>query len=242
MVFYYKYYLEIRNRTVLTITNWIFVTTTCYYYKEILLFLLVNLNGNFLSTNSTQYYFIFTNISELFSVYLDLIFFISNQTTIFFLIYHSVLFISSGLYKSEYKKLIYIFKIFLFSWFAAVFIFNSIILPTSIKFFLGFQQTKSASFFFEAKILEYFDYFINLYYICFSSFQSLALTILILINFNNSIIQIKRFRKLFYLLFLVFATLITPPDTISQILMGGSLIVLYELALTITLITSKVTN
>ena len=115
MVFYYKYYLEIRNRTVLTITNWIFVTTTCYYYKEILLFLLVNLNGNFLSTNSTQYYFIFTNISELFSVYLDLIFFISNQTTIFFLIYHSVLFISSGLYKSEYKKLIYIFKIFLFS-------------------------------------------------------------------------------------------------------------------------------
>jgi len=39
---------------------------------------------------------------------------------------------------------------------------------------------------------------------------------------------VKTFRKLFYLIFILFSTITTPPDIFSQILVSSSLIVIYE--------------
>ena len=64
-----------------------------------MLFVVIN------SSNYAEQYFIFTGISEIFYVYLQLTFFVSNQITLLMLLYHSLIFLSSGLYKSEYKKL-----------------------------------------------------------------------------------------------------------------------------------------
>ena len=50
-------------------------------------------------------YFIFTNVDEIFYVYLRLIVFIANQITILMLLYHSLMFLTLGLYHSEYINL-----------------------------------------------------------------------------------------------------------------------------------------
>ena len=226
-----------KNRCFLLLTCWVFTLLICYLYKEILLFILVN------SNNYTEQYFIFTDIGEIFYVYLQLIFFISNQMTLAMLLYHSIIFLSSGLYEFEYKKLQFTFKVYICSWICSVILLKKVIMPVSWNFFLSFQETDGITFFFEAKIIEYLNYFTNLYYICFLNCQLLAIITLLLNNYSKDINKIRKFRKLFYMIFVIFSTLTTPPDIISQLLMSASLITFYEILLFLSVLkVSKVAN
>lgn len=45
---------------------------------------------------------------------------------------------------------------------------------------------------------------------------------------SDKLKKTKKFRKLFYLIFVVFSTIVTPPDVLSQICISGILIVIYE--------------
>ena len=237
MIFYYKYYVEIKNRSFLLLTCWLFTLLTCYFYKETILFILID------SSNYAEQYFIFTDISEIFYVYLQLTFFVSNQITLLMLLYHSIVFLSSGLYKSEYEKLQFAFQVYILSWVCSMILLNKVIIPVSWDFFLSFQKADGIAFFFEAKIIEYLNYFTNLYYVCFLNCQLLAVITLLLNNYSKNINKIRRFRKLFYMIFVIFSTLTTPPDIISQVLMSISLITCYEILLFLSLLkTNKVTN
>nr|YP_009829237.1 Sec-independent protein translocase [Codium fragile]QJC59755.1 Sec-independent protein translocase [Codium fragile] len=225
MIFYYKYYIEIKNRVFLLSTCWIFTLLTCYCYKETVLFIVIDLS------NYAEQYFIFTDISEIFYVYLQLTFFVSNQITLLMLLYHILLFLSSGLYRSEYEKLQFAFQIYIISWIGSIILLSKVIVPISWDFFLSFQKTNGIAFFFEAKIIEYLNYFTNLYYICFLNCQLLAAITLLLNNYSKNINKIRKLRKLFYIIFVIFSTLTTPPDIISQILMSSGLIIFYEILL-----------
>ena len=237
MIFYYKYYVEIKNRCFLLSTCWVVTLITCYFYKETILFILIN------SSNYAEKYFIFTDIGEIFYVYLQLTFFISNQMTLLMVFYHSLIFLSSGLYESEYEKLQLAFKVYIISWICSILLLNKIILPVSWNFFLSFQEAEGISFFFEAKIIEYLNYFTNLYYVCFLNCQLLAVITLLLNNYSRNVNRIRKFRKLFYIIFVIFSTLTTPPDIISQVLMSASLITFYEILLFLNILkTSMVTN
>ena len=237
MIFYYKYYVELKNRCFLLLICWMFTLLICYIYKESILFVLIN------SSHPVEQYFIFTDIGEIFYMYLQLTLFISNQIISIMLCYHSIIFLSSGLYKSEYERLQFVFKTYIFSWMCSVFLLNKIILPISWDFFLSFKETDSFAFFFEAKIIEYLNYFINLYYICFLNCQLLAVITLLLNSYNKNINRIRKFRKLFYMLFVTFSTFTTPPDIISQISMSISLIIFYEILLFLTILKiNKATN
>lgn len=230
MISYYKYYLELKNRIFLLLFTWFSTLIICYLYKETLLFLLIN-SSNYLNL-LTKPYFIFTNVSEIFYVYIELIFFIANQISIVMLFYHILIFITLGLYEFELTKLIMAFKFFLFSWIFSLMLLYKVVMPYSWSFFLKFQQNENSfqcvSFFFEARIVEYLEYFISLYYLCFINCQLLAILTLILTNLSEKLDKLKTFRKLFYFVFVIFSTLTTPPDIISQIILSLILIFIYE--------------
>lgn len=230
--YYYKYYLEIKNRFFLVILSWIFTTGICYLYKDSLLFLLIN-SANTLKNSQTQPYFIFTDISEIFYVYINVIFFISNQISLFLLLYHLLIFLSLGLYKTELIKFKFLFKTFIITWFFSTILFYNFLIPFSWEFFLNFQQTgtidQPISLFFEARLFDFLDYFTKFYSLCFLSCQFLIVIIFFLHSFVNKKKQIKSFRKIFYLIFLLFSTMITPPDIFSQILITFYLIFIYEI-------------
>lgn len=227
---YYKYYKEIKNRLLLSSIAWTFCLSICYIYREAILFGLVNSNNIFINTTQKPY-FIFTNITEVFYVYIELAFFIANQIGLLALIYHFLMFLSLGLYRYEFLKLKLCLQIFSFSWTFSTFILYYIVLPFSWDFFLSFQKVNDLQpleFFFEAKIEDYFGYFKNLYYLCLVNCQFMAVLIVVLTSLNEQLKKTKAFRKLFYLIFVTFSTIISPPDIISQICLSFGLIILYE--------------
>ena len=69
----YKYYLEIKNRFLLLSLTWVSTILVSYFYKEILLF--ISIKPSICNNNSIIFYFIFTDVKEVFSVYIKLIFF-----------------------------------------------------------------------------------------------------------------------------------------------------------------------
>ena len=231
MISYHKYYLELKNRFFLLLFTWVSSLIICYLYKETILFLLIN-SSNYLNLLTTKPYFIFTSVSEIFYVYIDLIFFITNQTVIIMFFYHILIFLALGLYQFEFIKLRVTFQFFLLSWLFSVILLHKFVIPYSWSFFLSFQENDNnlqcVSFFFEAKIVEYLSFFINLYYICLINCQFLAVVTLLLTNLSGKLNKIKTFRKLFYFMFVIFSTLTTPPDVISQIILSVILISIYE--------------
>ena len=229
---YYKYYLEIKNRILLVVTTWLSILLVCYYFKEPLLFTFVSSN-KYHTDLSVVPYFIFTDVSEVFYVYLDLVLFITNQLTILMLFYHSLMFITLGLYQSEYIQFQSAFKVFIVTWLLSLILLKEVVVPFSWSFFLSFQHTSEVSqpvsFFFEARISEYLIYFKNLYYVCLINCQVFALLTFLLKNISDTSGTIKTFRKLFYFVFIIFSTLTTPPDIFSQVFMSCILIMIYEL-------------
>jgi sec-independent protein translocase protein TatC len=223
---FYKYFLEIRNRSLLLLYGWVFTAIISYFYKETLLFLLIK------PINSILIYFIFTSITEILATYLKLIYFLSNQIFLICFAYHILIFLAPGLYYLEYRMLTKVVFLSLFFFFFSVFILNTIILPTCWHFFLSFQKTianNTVNLYFEAKINEYINFYVNLYYMCNLNCQ-MFMTLVLFLNYIKSDLKlIKKFRKIFYLTFFVFATIVTPPDIPTQLIFSGSIIIIYEI-------------
>ena len=115
-------------------------------------------------------------------------------------------------------------------------ILYNIILPASFNFFLGFQNV---NVYFEAKINEYLEFYLTFYrlWIINSQILSLIICLLFFLDITNSFI--KKSRKLFYALFVILATLITPPDIFSQLFSILILGFVYELFILFKVITKK---
>lgn len=242
----YNYYKEIKNRLFITVLAWTSCLTICYLYKETILFTLVDLNSSF-SQPTAKIYFIFTDVTEVFTVYLELSLFVANQVVTGFLVYQTFMFFVSSLYEFEYLRLKFAFKVFISSWLISIFLLYTFIIPFSWNFFLSFQKSSTTlqpfELFFETKLINYFHYFTTIYYISVINCQFLGLFTVILSNLNEKLQQSKLFRKLFYLLFVTFSTVVTPPDIISQLCISLCLIISYELLLLIKFINiNMVTN
>jgi Sec-independent protein secretion pathway component TatC len=240
-----KYILEIKNRLFFLFLTYCSIILVTYFYKEILLFLIIKPNYTFNKKSVNLYYFIFTAVTEIFSVYIQLIFFIGFQFFLIFLFYHMFIFFSSALFKKEYILLKIIFKNIVLIWMLSSFISHYIIIPGTWNFFLSFQdliiKTDSFSIHFEAKIMEYLYFYIYLYYICCIYFQVVTLFFFFLNYINISLKSVKKYRKLYFFGFVIFSTLLSP-DVISQILVSFILIVVYEIFIIFIIFSKKLKN
>jgi Sec-independent protein secretion pathway component TatC len=97
-----KFFSELRVRLILILISWFITLIISYENKEILLFILIK--PVILSKSSDTFYFIATSLTDIFSVYLQVVYFVSNQLTIFFLIWQFLSYITPALYYFEYKK------------------------------------------------------------------------------------------------------------------------------------------
>ena len=229
-----KYFNEIKNRLLLILLSGGLSILTCYIYKETLLFLTLE---TFIKNyeNTSNLYLISTTITEIFSSYLKLSYFISIQFTLIIFLYQIIIFLAPGLYQKEYNKLIKIMFIIIIILLINIILFHKLILPFFWNFFLSFQssfQNKNINVYFEGKFNEYLNFYISSY-ITINITINLFLTQFIIIDLvKNKTKFIKNNRKIFFLLFAIVSTLITPPDIISQII----LIILFSILFEITLI------
>jgi sec-independent protein translocase protein TatC len=222
-----SYYFEIRNRLVLSGLAFVSVVLVSYVFKEVLLFVLTKQ-----SNSKEMFYFIFTDVTEIFYVYLMFIFFFGTQIFFLYSFYHILIFIALGLYPDEYNYLIFIFKTSLLMYVFSIVVFNKVLFPFSWDFFLSFQNfslLKSLTLHFEAKLSEYVAFYITFYYVCILYFQIFAVLILFFDYLKNELKIVKRFRKFLYYFFVIFSTLVTPPDVSSQLILSTSTILSYEI-------------
>ena len=219
-----KYFLEIRNKFVLLSVTFLSTLLICYWYKEVLLFLVTQMH-----LNDENLYFIFTDVTELFSVYFRLVFFFSVQATLWYFFYYLFSFLSTALYFYEFKFISFLWSSGTFFFVLSSLLSSYIIIPFSWNFFLSFQSQQG--FYFEARISEYFDFYNNAYILCLIYCQLFTFLFLFLAEIQHNYFYIKKYRKLYYYMFLIFATLMTPPDLISQIVTTFLVITIYEIIL-----------
>lgn len=219
-----KYLLELRNKFILLIITFFSTLITCYYYKDVLLFLMTQMH-----LDDKNLYFIFTNVTELFSIYLQIVLFFTVQVTIWYFLYHLIFFLSTALYIYEFKFISFVFVSGTFFWFLSALLSSYVIIPFSWNFFLSFQFQEG--FYFEARINDYFKFYTHAYVLCLIYSQLFILLFVFLVDVNQNYFYIKKYRKLYYYVFLIFATLMTPPDLISQAFTTFFLIIIYEMFL-----------
>ena len=219
-----KYFLELRNKIALIIITFFSTFLICYLYKDVLLFLVTQIH-----LSNENFYFIFTDVTELFYTYFKLIFFFSIQITLWYSIYHIFFFLSTALYIQEFSFLSFLFKSSTFFWAFSSLLSNYVLIPFGWSFFLNFQSQQG--FYFEARISEYFEFYSNLYILCLVYSQSFILLFFFLNDIQESGPYVKKYRKLYYYAFLLLSTILTPPDLVSQICTTVFMVVVYEIIL-----------
>ena len=183
------------------------------------------------------FYFIFTNITEILSVYIEIIIFLGFQMLCLHFIYHAFIFLTPAFFKTEYFRLKIFLKLLFIIYFISFFFYYYILLPITINFFIEFQKL-TIYLHFEAKIIEYLDFLIFLYYGFLFYLQFIAFLFLLINHFITPKL-IKKFRKLFYYLFLILIILIYPPEILIQININIFIIVFYELIILFFLLKFK---
>lgn len=226
----YKYLLEVKYRIFFSLIAWSFIVINCYYFKETLLYVFIKLS---LSPNYTSLlYFLTTDVTEVFTVYVNLSYFIANQTIILFLGYQLFTFLSTGLYRFEYVYFKIVSITIALYWLSFIAILNVFIFPASWLFFLEFQEflsIQNLTFYFEAKLNEYVTFYKSVYYLCNTIFQIIVVFFIILDLCKANLLILNKFRKVFYFVFFCFATVITPPDIVYQLLTSICIIIIYEI-------------
>lgn len=244
---FFRYYIEIKSRLLLLFISGNLILLVGYIFKEILLSTVVdsyNISGDYFSPVELSY-FIFTDVVEVFNVYVCLILFVGKQVLFFQVCYHFLMFLIPGLTKKEYRNLFLLFitssSLFLLS----IILFKKFLFPFSWNFFLSFKDfvtLKSLTLHFEAKLSNYVMFFIDFYFSCVFCFQFFLLPFFLVVYFKLDLSNFKSFRKFLYYGCIIFSTLITPPDIMSQVVLSSIFIIGCEILVYFALIKNLLKN
>jgi len=226
----YKYLLEIRYRIFFSLIAWSFMMINCYYFKETLLYIFVGFSSTSNDNNLT--YFLTTDVAEIFMSYIWLSYYVTNQITAIFVCCQLFCFLSTGLYAFEYAYSRSVLITTITCWVVCIFVLNTCIFPATWGFFLKFQEYllfQNLTFYFEIKLKEYLVFYKSVYYLCNLVYQILILFFILLDLFNANLFIVKKLRKIFYFIFFICSTLLTPPEVVYQILISIFIILIYEL-------------
>jgi sec-independent protein translocase protein TatC len=224
------YFSEIKNRLILVFILQSSTLLSLYYYKISVLFTFVS---PILKLGESMLYFIFTSVTEPFSVYLNLTFFINKQLVIVYFLYHFFIFLLPALYKLEFKNLFLLNKILFIAWVFSAFVANLVLIPWTWLFFLDFYSTgcdTNFNTYFESRLVEYLDFYTSFYWVNFLYFQFIGVLFFVLNLPKTTLKFVTKYRKIFFFFFFLLAAIVCP-DACSQLIFVAVLISTYELSL-----------
>ena len=189
-----------------------------YFYKYELLYLITK---PLIFDNKPKFHFIFTNIFDMFTLYLYICLFFSILFNIFYINLLLLKFNIIGLYKYEYyhfliKIIAYTIFIFLIN-----FLFYIYLYPQLLNILLNFEinlKYKPIVINLELKINEYINNFI---FIILLYNLNLYLSIILFKNKLN--------KKIIYICLMLIIAILTPPDILSLFLLILPIIIFLEI-------------
>nr|YP_009549873.1 Sec-independent transporter protein [Cladosiphon okamuranus]AYW52587.1 Sec-independent transporter protein [Cladosiphon okamuranus] len=214
------YYLqELNYRLAYTAFGTLLVFYTTYHYKQSIIFIILPQGLSHLVS---------TGLTETFFTYIELCSTLSFSFSLILILTQIYLFLRPGLYIYETKitQSIFIGGIFFYT---CLYVF---ILPWLIKILWELFSEYSKNFTpihltFEPRIKDYLDYIKDLNKILSFSFP-LLLGLNIIQRYTPKDLWVK-YRGTTYIMAFFIAALITPPDILSQIIIGLPLILFYEI-------------
>lgn len=223
----------LRRKIILILISLLFFFIFAFLFRNKIVFFISEPVSSF---NLPELNFYFFRLYGKFLAYIKLSFYFSILCTIPIAFFLLISFIYPALYTQEKKTFLALFSFSPLLYFFSIFFVYKYLAPFAIKFFLSFSSGDNID-----PLLNFAGYIDLIFFlIIFLSliFQT-PVILLLLIKFN--IISTKmliKFRKYIVILIFIFAALFTPPDVISQILVGSILYLLFEF----TILIAKVIN
>lgn len=179
---------------------------------------------------------IFTNLPEMFLTYLKTAVICGIMLTAPVLFHQLWMFIAPGLYQHE-KKYAIPFVVFSTILFVGGALFGYfIVFPFGFKFFLGFANEYIQAL---PSVKQYFSFAIKLLF-AFGIVFELPVVAFFLSKMGIVTPEfLKKKRKYALLMTFVMAAILTPPDVITQLMMAGPLIILYEIGILVARMARK---
>ena len=205
----------------------------CYFFSERLFQILVMpLKANMPADDRL----IFTNLPEMFFTYLKTAF-LAGALLVSPVLFHQIwMFIAPGLYQNE-KRFAIPFVVCSTILFVGGSLFGYfVVFPFGFRFFLGFANDYIQAL---PSVKQYFSFAIKLL-LAFGLVFELPLISYFLSRAGLLTYQtLARNRRYFLVLAFVLSAALTPPDVVTQLLMAGPLILLFELSVLVARIFGK---
>jgi len=205
----------------------------CYFFSEPLFQILI---GPLKANMPAGERLIYTNLPEMFFTYLKTAFVAALMLAAPFIFYEIWMFVAPGLYQKE-KKYVIPFVVFSSILFVGGALFGYfVVFPFGFKFFLAFANEYVQAL---PSVKQYFSFSIKLLF-AFGVVFELPVVVFFLARVGLITADLMRKqRKYAILLIFVVAAILTPPDVITQLMMAGPLIILYEIGVFIARIAQR---
>jgi len=212
--------IELKNRMIKVTIVLAFFFGLCFYFKEFLLFWLedplpAKYKGNLIFISPTEPFFAHMKVSFMGALFISMP----------YILYHVWFFISPGL-KVKEKKITMMFVLFgtLFFIFGGVFCYF-LVLPLGLKFLIGYGVEY---YNFQLTIQLYFNFVVKMILAFAFAFQTPLIMVLLTKFGVINTIKMRLYRKWAFLGAFALSAVLTPPDIITQVLLGIPLYLLYE--------------
>lgn len=219
---------ELRKRLIIVSIAIMLGATLSYTYIDIIIDLIVKPAKNL--------EFIYLSPPELFLAYIKISIVVGVVVASPIVILQMWLFIKPGLKKQERKYLLFaLFMGIVFFLIGTAFAYL-VIIPMTIDFFIRMSVEAIEPQF---SIANYISFCSSLL-LSFGLVFQLPLLMILLTQLNlASASTFKKYRKIFILLICVVAAVLTPPDVVSQVLMAGPMVLLYEFGIGVAAIIGR---
>jgi len=199
-----------------------------YFFSEHLFDILVAPLRRVLPEES---HLIFTNLPEMFFVYLKVSFLAGVILAAPVIFYEMWLFIAPGLYQKEKRFVIPFVACSTILFVSGALFGYLVVFPFGFRFFMGFSSGYIQAL---PSVREYFSFSIKLLF-AFGVVFELPVVLFFLTRMGIVTPQyLRKKRKYALLLAFVFGAILTPPDVFTQALMAGPLILLYEVGILVS--------
>ena len=224
---------ELRKRLLWSAVAFLLAFFVCYHFAPKIYDFLAAPLAHALQARGEKPQLIYTALYEAFFTYIKVAIFAAAFVSFPVIATQLWLFIAPGLYKKEKRAMLPFLVVTPVLFFAGGALAYYVIFPTAWKFLLSFQDTGPGSdvqIQLMAKVSDYLNIVMKLIFAFGLSFElPVLLTLLGKVGILTSA-SLKKYRRYAYVGCFVLAAVLTPPDILTQCLLAGPLILLFEIS------------